>query len=105
MSMAKLITCLAVLIIFASVVFSYLFDRKTAENSNNFANFRLKIMSYNVFDLPTEAKYMEERVESIGQEIAKAEYDIYILEELWEIKCRKIIEAAVPDGYFITGVE
>ena len=65
----------------------------------------LKILSLNTWGMPAifGSKYKTPRIEAISEIIAKEDYDIFLLEELWMESDHKIIASKVPKNYFITG--
>jgi len=66
----------------------------------------LKVMSLNTWGMPaTFGSYdKEDRMEAIGRHIQKAEYDLYLLEELWMRPDHSTIKSLIPEGYHMTDV-
>jgi len=66
----------------------------------------LKIMALNTWGVPGTfgSHDKEKRMEQIGAKIAKKEYDIYLLEELWMRPDHATIQKLVPEGYKMTEV-
>lgn len=64
----------------------------------------LKMMTLNTWGMPKSlgSQFKEERMAAIGREIAKAERDIYLLQELWMEPDYQTIRANLPKGYFMT---
>lgn len=61
-------------------------------------------MTLNTWGMPKSlgSQFKEERMAAIGREIAKAERDIYLLQELWMEPDYQTIRANLPKGYFMT---
>ena len=49
------------------------------------------------------SKYKTPRIEAISEIIAKEDYDIFLLQELWMESDHQVIASKVPKNYFITG--
>merc|ERR1712215_124910 len=66
----------------------------------------LKVMSLNTWGMPASfGSYdKEDRMIAIGRHIQKAEYDLYLLEELWMRPDHATIKSFVPEGYHMTEV-
>jgi len=64
----------------------------------------LRVMSLNVWGMPAEvgSKDKELRIKAIGEHIQKAEYDIYLLAELWMRPDHATIQNLIPEGYHMT---
>ena len=67
----------------------------------------IKIFALNVWGMPARlgSQDKELRIRGIGNFIQKADYDVYLLSELWMRPDHKTIEKLLPDGFFITAVE
>ena len=66
----------------------------------------LKIMTLNTWGMPKAfgSEFKTERMVAIGDEIAKGEYDMYLLEELWMRPDHETIRSKIPAGYHMTEV-
>jgi len=66
----------------------------------------LKVMSLNTWGMPASlgSVYKEDRMIAIGEHISKAEFDVYLLEELWMRGDHATIKAHLPEGYYMTEV-
>jgi len=64
----------------------------------------LSVMSLNTWGMPSilGSRDKESRMEGIGQEIGKGEYDVYLLQELWLRKDHAKIKSLIPQGYVMT---
>ena len=64
----------------------------------------LRILSLNTWGMPATfgSKFKTERMAAIANELSKAEYDLYLFEELWMRPDYATIRAKVPEGYFMT---
>ncbi len=64
----------------------------------------IKIMALNTWGLPATfgVKFKEERMKAIAEEFAKAEYDVYLFEELWMEGNHETIAAKTPENYTMT---
>ena len=66
----------------------------------------LKVFALNVWGMPeflgSEDKFL--RMNAIGQLVAKAEYDLYLLSELWLRSDHQIIKSWLPSGLFMTEI-
>ena len=59
------------------------------------------MISFNVWGLKG-SKYQGKRINAIGNEIGKGDYDLYLLQELWMEKEYKTIKRKIPAGFQIT---
>ena len=57
-------------------------------------------MSLNTWGMPASlgSVYKEDRMIAIGEHISKAEFDVYLLEELWMRGDHATIKAHLPEG-------
>ena len=64
----------------------------------------IKVMSLNCWGMPESlgSQFKKDRIAAIGTEVNKAEYDIYLLEELWMEPDYYVVREKVPKGYFMT---
>jgi len=64
----------------------------------------LRVMSLNVWGMPAKvgSEDKELRMKAIGEHIQKAEYDIYLLAELWMRPDHTTIRNLIPEDYFMT---
>jgi len=66
----------------------------------------LKVFALNVWGMPeflgSEDKFL--RINSIGRLVAKAEYDLYLLSELWLRSDHQIIKSWLPSEFFMTEI-
>jgi len=64
----------------------------------------LRVLSLNVWGMPAKvgSEDKELRIKAIGEYIQKAEYDIYLLAELWMRPDHTTIQNLIPEGYFMT---
>ena len=63
-------------------------------------------MSLNTWGMPATfgSEFKEERMKAIGEEIAKGEFDLYLLEELWMQPDHTLIASnATSANFSITG--
>ena len=67
----------------------------------------LKVMSLNAWGMPAAfgAKDKTARIKGIGEEIRKAKYDIYLLNEVWMRPDHKVIKNLLPPNYHMTTVK
>merc|ERR1712126_725381 len=65
----------------------------------------MKIMSLNVWGLPEKygSKLKDERISAIAREVSRANFDVYLLQELWMEQDHDKITKSLPKGYYITG--
>jgi len=63
-----------------------------------------RLMSLNTWGMPYKlgALDKEARMIEIGKKIAKQEYDVYLLEELWMKPDHATIKSFVPEGWYMT---
>lgn len=66
----------------------------------------LKVMALNTWGMPASLGSEDKaiRMEAIGRLIAKQEYDVYLLEELWMRPDHTVIKSLIPEGYHMTEV-
>lgn len=78
---------------------------QTCDQNTNNNCVSLKILSLNTWGMPAifGSKYKTPRIEAISEIIAKEEYDIFLLQELWMEADHNVIASKVPKNYFITG--
>jgi len=64
----------------------------------------IKVMALNCWGMPAAfgSQFKTERMQGIAAEVSKAEYDIYLLEELWMEPDYYTVRASVPKGYVMT---
>ena len=64
----------------------------------------LKILSLNTFGTPQYlgSKHTTERFAAIAEEVGKADYDLYLFQEVWMRKDHDQIMAKLPPGYSMT---
>jgi hypothetical protein len=62
----------------------------------------LRVMALNTWGMPANfgSEYKEQRMAAIADELEKANYDIYLFEELWMQPDHTTIAAKVPKGSF-----
>jgi len=62
------------------------------------------VMALNVWGMPAKvgSEDKELRIKAIGEKIALAEYDVYLLAELWMRPDHATIEASLPEGYHMS---
>lgn len=67
---------------------------------------KLKVMALNTWGMPASLGSYDKalRMEAIGRLIAKEEYDVYLLSELWMRPDHKVIKSLVPQGYHMTEI-
>jgi len=85
-----------------AVYFIYFKDYWTCDDEATCLPFR--VMSLNTWGMPARlgSQYKTERMKAIAEELSKAEYDLYLFEELWMRGDYKTIRAGVPEGYHMT---
>lgn len=68
----------------------------------------LRVLALNCWGMPGNTVHLSEdkelRMKHIGDMIAKAEYDVYLLSELWMRPDHETIRQRLPPGYFMTEV-
>lgn len=67
----------------------------------------LKVLALNCWGMPGSIKLSEDkelRIKHIGNMIAKAEHDVYLLSELWMRPDHETIMSRLPPGYFMSEV-
>jgi endonuclease/exonuclease/phosphatase family metal-dependent hydrolase len=64
----------------------------------------IKVMSLNTWGMPENfgSQYKTERMKAIAEEVAKANYDLYLFQELWMQPDYWTIRSVVPEGYYMT---
>jgi len=64
----------------------------------------VRVMALNVWGMPAKvgSEDKELRIKAIGEYIAKAEFDVYLLAELWMRPDHATIEASLPEGYHMS---
>ena len=65
----------------------------------------LKVITLNTWGMPKTlgSEYKESRIKAIGDVVAKGDYDLFLLEELWMQPDHTTIASRVPAGYSVTG--
>ena len=64
----------------------------------------IKVMTLNCWGMPATfgSQFKAERIKAIAEEVKKAEYDLYLLEELWMEPDYYTVRDSVPEGYHMT---
>ena len=65
----------------------------------------LKVIALNTWGMPAVfgSEYKDQRMKAIGDVVAKGDFDLFLLEELWMQPDHETIASQVPAGYSITG--
>ena len=65
----------------------------------------LKVVALNTWGMPATfgSKYKTPRMEAIRDVVAKGDYDVFLLEELWMQGDHETVASKVPKGYSMTG--
>lgn len=65
----------------------------------------LKVTSLNTWGMPATfgSQYKTERMAAIAEQVARGDYDVFLLEELWMEPDHTTIGAKVPEGFYMTG--
>ena len=65
----------------------------------------LKVIALNTWGMPAVfgSEYKDQRMKAIGDVVAKGDFDLFLLEELWMQPDHETIASKVPSGYSITG--
>ena len=68
----------------------------------------MKMLSLNAFGMPEVLQgetYRKHRINAIAEKISHADYDLYLLQEVWIKSDYDIIRNAIPPNYKITSFE
>jgi len=97
--LCPLIAVFGVLAISVAIAFTFLKSKTQAGDSAS-----LRIISLNTWGMPHTlgAQDKEIRMEGIGRFIAKKDFDIYLLEELWMRPDHDTIKMHLPDDFHMT---
>lgn len=97
--LALFVTTLCLILLGHGLAIYFIYFRCSSVNCSS-----LKVRSLNTWGMPATlgSARKEDRMEGIGQTIAKGDYDVFLLEELWMEPDHTTIASHVPKDYFVT---